>query len=277
MIGVRMLSAVVVAAALSGCSVIPSATSWERVSGDYQASGDIGDARAYAYGGATVLELPGTHLFLGVYDDAGRSLSYERMGSAYYRLPAQLASFTVRANLRAIRFELAPSAKAMQVLSAEQPTLRQSGETREGADADSRSALNAAIAAQRAALAGLVPADFSGNTLIVGYERMQTSFAVRKELASVIEGAAKSATAIHISGWTDSKVAGPRDAEIAHARAQAAAQYLIDHGVAKEKIQVSHQAAGGFLAAGQGPQARAINRRVELRFSFSKPVGGQPA
>lgn len=263
----------------SGCAGVPAAPQdWHRVSRDYQAAGDVGDARAYAYGGATVLELPGTHIMLRMYDAAGNALAYERMGQHYYRLPADLDTFSVRANLRRILFQYVPKpvATPAPIASAagEQLVMAASAEL----DA-SINTLRAAEAAQLNALGSSVkhrwPLASSGSvSLFFTFDRMATQLNVPPALAAAIGAVGRHASRIHISGWTDSQVAGSRDADIAKARAESASQYLVNQGIGAEKIQTTHQAAGGFLIPGQTPMARAANRRVEIRFEFGQADAG---
>lgn len=264
---------------LSGCAGAPQVSDeWQRVSASYQAAGDVGDARAYEYGGVTVLELPGTHLALSVYDATGTAVPYERMGQFYYRLPAALAAFSVRANFRTIHFERAfpHSAASSHAINAPSPAA-DIHPTDQPTGHAAFLALRAAVAAQTTTLAGLGAVSHSSDrahVLVVTFPRMQAGFRAADGLDSTIANAAHIAKAVYVSGWTDSVVAGPLDDSIALARANAAAQFLRSNGIAPDKIHISHRAAGGFLIPGQSAHARAMNRRVELRFDFDPAVEG---
>ncbi len=106
---------------------------------------------------------------------------------------------------------------------------------------------------------------YASAIVFVTFPRYSTAFNPGSEVATVLIQSAKTADHINISGQTDARVAGPRDAKIALGRAQAARNFLVKNGVVAEKINVFSQADAGFIAPNI-TKGRAINRRVEIEF-----------
>lgn len=75
---------------------------------------------------------------------------------------------------------------------------------------------------------------------------------------------AKTATAIKVKGFTDSSVSNSAGERLAKNRALAAKKFLISNGVRENKIDVSFEAAGGFIMDNSTPEGRDANRRVEI-------------
>lgn len=75
---------------------------------------------------------------------------------------------------------------------------------------------------------------------------------------------AQEAKAINLRGRTDSNVADQVDRDIAKTRALAARKFLIENGVAANKIRVYASGAGKFVADNRTAEGRAKNRRVEI-------------
>lgn len=75
---------------------------------------------------------------------------------------------------------------------------------------------------------------------------------------------AREAKVINLRGRTDSKVANQADRSIARARALAAQKFLIENGIAANKIRVYYTGAGLFVADNRTPEGRTKNRRVEI-------------
>lgn len=73
------------------------------------------------------------------------------------------------------------------------------------------------------------------------------------------------APTVLIRGRTD----GPRhslgDEQIAHGRATAARDYLIDRGIDASKIRIDAVSGGDYIAPNTTPEGRALNRRVEIQ------------
>ncbi|MDQ1815795.1 OmpA family protein [Massilia sp. CCM 9210] len=76
--------------------------------------------------------------------------------------------------------------------------------------------------------------------------------------------AARSSSRIVIRGRTDSAMEDDANRRVAMGRAVKARAFLIESGIPATKIQISYQAAGGFLVANDTEAGRAQNRRVEI-------------
>ena len=79
---------------------------------------------------------------------------------------------------------------------------------------------------------------------------------------------------------SDAHVASAANYRVSLERAQSARQFLLDHGIPVEKIQISALAARGFVAVNDDNAGRARNRRVEIEvidldtssYQFSDPI-----
>lgn len=98
----------------------------------------------------------------------------------------------------------------------------------------------------------------------VRFDREQTAFKMHPSVEAALIPAAITASSIDVRGRTDSKIAGPADASIAQARADAATSFLLARGVTRGKISTSSLAAGDRVAPSSTKQGRALNRRVEI-------------
>jgi flagellar motor protein MotB len=98
----------------------------------------------------------------------------------------------------------------------------------------------------------------------VRFDRERTAFSIHPSLEAALIPAALTSSAIDVRGRTDSKVAGPADASIAQARADAATAFLLSRGVTRDKISVSSLPAGDRVAPSSTKEGRALNRRVEI-------------
>lgn len=289
----------VVALASTSCSLLqpPGEADGRRVSPDYIATGEVGDLRAFIYGGKTVLDVGGRVAWLTVYDAEGRTVPIEKIGR-YYRAGVRLDAFTVRLNLQRVSFKVVQATPALPasgaLASAERLTpLRvaapqESGPARLAVAAETYAMLNACaakLAEVRQVVDAAPKADAKAKllrvrveqlegelldatarqaTLIVNFDRMSTTLRMTDATSRMLIAAARSASQISVRGRTDSVIAGPDDARIAEFRAAAARDFLVDHGVDPSRITVKSAPAGEFLVPNGTEKGKALNRRVEI-------------
>lgn len=289
----------------------PDKEQTRRVSQDYTAIGANEGVSAYLYGNKTVIELSKESMHLSVRDETGAAVPLEKEGR-YYRLDRALDSFTASINGHAVQFNAIPAAtvfsapasaieppKVAAVAVAVAPqndkdmvallklTYQQLGEVKRGIDAASKNPkasgadlfkINAQIKEIEDRISGR-----SAATLRFSFPSYGTKFEAGAQAKAVLIASAKSAETVNLRGYTDSRVGGPLDAEIALGRALSAQKYLVSKGIPKEKINVSSQADGGFIAPYWSKSGRAINRRVEIEIldqrvaGYSKPGAVQTA
>jgi len=116
--------------------------------------------------------------------------------------------------------------------------------------------------AQRyAAVASSKPA----SSVRIQFKDNSSAFEPKPEVASTLIELTKEASEIAITGYTDSAKPTQGSMKLAKARAAAAGQYLVRHGIDKSKIRISFLPAGGFLADNTTREGRDQNRRVEIR------------
>jgi outer membrane protein OmpA-like peptidoglycan-associated protein len=89
-------------------------------------------------------------------------------------------------------------------------------------------------------------------------------------MAKALIDAARIAEQINIRGRTDAVVAGPADPRIALGRAMAAQKFLVNNGIGPDKITLSAQSDGDFVAPNLNQAARAMNRRVEVEIVHNR-------
>ena len=244
----------------------------------YAASGNLENTRAYIYGGRTLLVVDGSTTFLTVTDENGHKVQTEQIGN-YVRLPMYLPKFTVSINGHLSMFNV-PAQKAPEVQPM--PTADNSAMTKllelsrvqieevqqliEHASKAENPSAELAQATKRmeeieARLVGAASA-----FVRVSFETASIEFKPSEEQAKVLIEAGQNAKRVNVNGHTDSRIAGPRDAKIALGRALAARNFLIDNGVAAEKIKVFSHADKNFLVPNTTAENRTINRRVEIEF-----------
>jgi outer membrane protein OmpA-like peptidoglycan-associated protein len=286
---------------IASCAIVSAcATTQEvprRVSPHYTAVGAVEDARAYIYGNNTVLELADSPLFLSIEDERGETIDYEKMG-CYYYLHNRYDRFTASINGRSVTFTAVPSTHThvfsapltapaanpaykpklepvqLSVDDAEMAALltltkRQLAEIRRIIETKDKRATAYDVQARLEEIEHRLITAKSA-IVQVQFPRYSTVFNPSPTVAWVLVPAAKDAERINITGYTDSQVAGPLDAEIALNRAEAAKDYLIDKGVKAEKINVFSQADGGFIAPNNTKQGRAFNRRVGIEIENTR-------
>jgi outer membrane protein OmpA-like peptidoglycan-associated protein len=98
----------------------------------------------------------------------------------------------------------------------------------------------------------------------VMYPVAGTKFKPTDTLQVQLLKAAASARRLDIRGSSDGDMADADNRKVAMDRAQAARQFLIDHGIPASRIRVSAVAAGEFNAPSGDELLRTRNRRVEI-------------
>lgn len=292
----KNIAAILASAAIVGaCAYVPpTAGETRRVSPDYNATGTVEGVRAFVQGQVSIVEFDNEPAFITIRDEAGATVDYERSGR-FLRLDRALDTFTVWSNGRSITFS-APvttrvfSAKPKSAAKPAAPAVTpemiaairadaelvmllklsqvQLGEVRkilDKANTDPNNSGAVLFEAQNRldeierrlirSSAALVSVSFPTNS---------TKFQPAPEVAKVLIATAKNADRVTVHGHTDAKVAGSRDGKIAEGRAEAARKFLVDNGVAPNKITVQSTAEGDFLAPNMTKEGRARNRRVDI-------------
>jgi outer membrane protein OmpA-like peptidoglycan-associated protein len=106
---------------------------------------------------------------------------------------------------------------------------------------------------------------------IVPFAMGSASWNVEADEARLLVRRANDAAVVMIRGRTDAAADSLQQTVLARKRAQAAAQFLEQAGVPKDKLRLTWQGAGDPLA-GQLPTERAQSRRVEIEFYTAAPV-----
>lgn len=299
----RLAVCMAAVAVLSGCAYVPPAADKPRpVSPYYTATGPLESARAYLYGSTTLVELAAPASSLKVRDAQDQAVAFDAMGR-FVRLSRPVENFTVWADGQHATFAAVP---IVRVLDAP-PRQAQAMPARPVAAAPTPAVLVPVAQAkpmpaevvellalaqqqaqglarmlptssnvaehqdirQRLAALDSQPAGKSAAVLHVSFGLSSIAFKPNPAQARVLLAAAKRATAIHLRGFTDSRIAGPLDARIAQGRAMAARKYLMDNGVPAERITVSSVAEGEFIAPSATAEGKAMNRRVSIEFTDS--------
>ncbi|MGY4831822.1 OmpA family protein (plasmid) [Sphaerotilaceae bacterium SBD11-9] len=303
----HLLLLTAIAAGFAGCAVYaPEAGTPKRVSADYDAIGETYGVKAFVYGKRTVLEFPAVPSWLSIRDSNGVPVEFESEGR-YVRLAHQLDRFSIWSYGRAVTFTVVkvekptptepPSAPHAQATAAgaivsqpfvatrwtapSPPTVdalmhlasQQLDELRRGLKAGNLDAREGrALAAKLDRLEAKLAE--SAAVIQVQFEFGKADFKPSAEVAGVLVEAARLADLVNVRGRTDSKVAGPHDAELARSRAVAARDFLVEKGVDAKKIKVYSLAAGDRIAPSDTAEGRAANRRVEIELvgATSKPT-----
>lgn len=285
---------------ISACAYIPpKETVARRASPDYMTTSDNSTARAYVFGGHTVLEFDGFVAFLTVKDETGATVDYEKVGQ-YYRLSHRLNKFTVWVNGHSITFSAAKNVRVFSAPVTAAPAVAPVEAVKLAVlepampEQDDRSVEELLALAQKQLMelrqvieAASKNPKITGAELFEVYTRQQeierqlnkataivsirfptagTTFKPSPDVGKILIESAKLAERINLRGQTDSQIAGKMDAQIAHGRAVAAQKFLVENGVEAEKISIFSQADGGFIAPNGTKEGRALNRRVEIEF-----------
>ncbi|MBE0548390.1 MAG: OmpA family protein [Rubrivivax sp.] len=115
-------------------------------------------------------------------------------------------------------------------------------------------------------------ADPSGNLVaVVPFGMGSAAWSVEQADAAALVRRAKDAALIMIRGRTDATGDSLQETALARRRAQAAAEFLQQAGVSKDKLRLTWQGAGDRIA-GLRPAERAQSRRVEIEFYTAAPM-----
>jgi outer membrane protein OmpA-like peptidoglycan-associated protein len=115
-------------------------------------------------------------------------------------------------------------------------------------------------------------ADLTGNLVaVVPFSLGSAAWSVDPAHAAALVRHAKDATLIMIRGRTDATTESLQETALARRRAEAAAEFLQQAGVSKDKLRLTWQGAGDPLA-GLRAAERAQSRRVEIEFYAAAPV-----
>lgn len=308
----RVLLLSAAAAAIVGCAThAPDAGLAKRVSADYDAIGDTHGVKAFVYGKRTVLEFPAVPAWLSIRDANGVPVDFEKEGR-YVRLTHRVDRFSIWSYGRAVTFtvvqpetvptrvqpsQVAPSTSpAVAATATPQPFVatRWTAPTPPSMDALVHLASQQLDELRRDLKAGKLEAS-EGRALAAKLDRLETKlaesaavvqiqfefgkadFQPSAEIAAVLVESANMAKLVNVRGRTDSRVAGPYDAQLARARAKAARDFLVGKGVDAKKIKVYSLAAGDQVATNATAEGRAANRRVEIELIGATAQRSSPA
>ena len=114
--------------------------------------------------------------------------------------------------------------------------------------------------------------DTSGNLVaVVPFGMGSAAWSVDQADAAALVRRAKDAAVIMIRGRTDATGDSLQETALARRRAEAAAEFLQQAGVSKDKLRLTWQGAGDPIA-GLRPADRSQSRRVEIEFYIAAPM-----
>ena len=135
--------------------------------------------------------------------------------------------------------------------------------------------LNRALPLLGAAMASVPssePADTAGNLVaVVPFGMGSAVWSIEAADAAALVRRAKDAAVIMIRGRTDATGDSMQETALARRRAEAAAEFLQQAGISKDKLRLTWQGAGDPLA-GLRPADRLQSRRVEIEFYAAAPM-----
>ncbi|MFN8993739.1 MAG: OmpA family protein, partial [Pseudomonadota bacterium] len=115
-------------------------------------------------------------------------------------------------------------------------------------------------------------ADATGNLVaVVPFGMGSSAWSVEQVDAAALVRRAKDAAVIMIRGRTDATGDSLQETALARRRAEAAAEFLRQAGVPKDKLRLTWQGAGDPIA-GLRPADRSLSRRVEIEFYAAAPM-----
>lgn len=94
--------------------------------------------------------------------------------------------------------------------------------------------------------------------------------------AAQLVAAARQAQLVMLRGRTDSARDDATNARAAQRRAEAAQLLLVKGGVPMDRIRLTYQGAGDFVAPNTTPDGRSLNRRVEIELYPVRPQAIEP-
>jgi len=114
--------------------------------------------------------------------------------------------------------------------------------------------------------------DATGNLVaVVPFALGSATWSVEQADAAALVRRAKVAAVIMIRGRTDAVGDSMQETALARQRAEAAAEFLQQAGVSKDKLRLTWQGAGDPVA-GLRPSERSASRRVEIEFYTAAPL-----
>ena len=115
-------------------------------------------------------------------------------------------------------------------------------------------------------------ADTAGNLVaVVPFGMGSAAWSIEAADAAALVRRAKDAAVIMIRGRTDATGDSLQETALARRRAEAAAEFLHQAGVSKDKLRLTWQGAGDPIA-GLRPADRSQSRRVEIEFYTAAPM-----
>lgn len=298
-----------VCAILNACAYVhkpeqPNNAVTHRVSPDYMALGHTENINAYIVGNRTIVEVLNDSALGSVIDSGGVNVPFEKVGR-YYRLERALDSFTVTFNGHLIKFTNTQQLKTtvfssaanvdepvtLKAINADTGEFKQVGYSNEQAKAvldlaksqlnEIQNSLNTAKTSKDVNEAVIklnkIESDLKNYTptLFANYKSYETKFKLDADTSEILIDAAKLASAIKITGYTNSVNINKRELIVAKERAENARKFLINNGVASDKITTSAVPNGEFIAAHNTKKGGQYNRRVEIELTLpnnSTPV-----
>ncbi|WP_051244583.1 OmpA family protein [Azohydromonas australica] len=132
-------------------------------------------------------------------------------------------------------------------------------------------------AALRPARGGLSAAAAGGNVVYTyRFPLGSTKLELPPAAAAQLVAAARQAQLVVLRGRTDSARDDVANARAAQRRAEAAQLLLIKGGVPMDRMRLTYQGAGDFVAPNTTPDGRAFNRRVEIELYPVRPQAIEP-
>ena len=123
-----------------------------------------------------------------------------------------------------------------------------------------------------ASAADSAAADATGNLVaVVPFRLGSAAWSIEAADAAALVMRAKDAAVIMIRGRTDATGDSLQETALARRRAEAAAEFLHQAGVPKDKLRLTWQGAGDPIA-GLRPADRSQSRRVEIEFYTAAPM-----
>ena len=123
-----------------------------------------------------------------------------------------------------------------------------------------------------ASVSGSKTAGASGNLVaVVPFGMGSASWSVEQADAAALVRRANDAAVIMIRGRTDATGDSLQETALARRRAEAAAEFLHQAGVSKDKLRLTWQGAGDPIV-GLRPADRSQSRRVEIEFYAATPM-----
>jgi outer membrane protein OmpA-like peptidoglycan-associated protein len=120
---------------------------------------------------------------------------------------------------------------------------------------------------------GALSASTAGGNVVYTYRFTVGSSKLELPPAAVAQlvAAAKQAQLVVLRGRTDSARDDVANSRAAQRRAESAQLLLVKGGVPMDRIRLTYQGAGDFVAPNTTPDGRALNRRVEIELYPVRP------